>query len=465
VHLWGLSNSPDLKAAAKDAWKDDLREMHLSHVHTPAGLRDGIWSGSEASSTAMNAARLQQLALPSSVLSSAIWPSGHAADERVQKSALKSLGGADDFSASGVLGTKDHTNWVNSDTKFARGRFSDDVRAPCDSNDAGLCDAARAQPRVEVGAPSDDSWTHASSVQQRPQQEREDKEEREQGQEEERELVEERERKLVEEHEHELGDEQRELVDERNDLSHRTARTPPPPAFWGKSVATQQLADFDERQLQRARERNGAARKAATAVRMSVPDLSVSSIMLSAMGKDPLPYEERRLARSRPGVLQMMKSVWHGEGNVGAEWHKCDHDDIDCPPLELGGYAAREPYNHISGEYHPPEYPADTPRAHYRKRLDGKADVRDMDNDDIITPIRRNRLSEPEHPDGNFAAPDFTPHEGYNPENETGYPHLVRWSKAKWKEAAVADCGIYTDISIMIIYTDISTIYIPTRAC
>jgi hypothetical protein len=406
VHLWGLSNSPDLKAAAKNAWKDDLREMHLSHMHTPAGLRDGIWSGSEASSTAMKAARLQQLALPSSVLSSAIWPSGHAADERVQKSALKSVDGADDFSASGVLGTKDHTNWVNSDTKFARGRFSDDVRAPCDSNDAGLCDAARAEPRVEIGAPSDDSWTqarlpHASSPgQRRP----------------------------------------------------RTAKTPPPPAFWGKSVATQQLAEGDERQLQRARERGGAARKAATAVRMSVPDFRVSSIMLSAMGKDPLPYEERRLARKAPegvlspGVLQMMKSVWHGEGNVGAEWHKCDHGDIDCPPPELGGYAAREPYNQISGEYHPPEYPADTPRAHYRKRLDGKADARDIDNDDIITPIRRNRLREPEHPDGNFTAPDFTPHEGYNPDNETGYPHLVRWSKAKWKEAAVADCGIYDDI-------------------
>ena len=329
VHLWGLSDSPDLKAAAKDAWKDSLKEMHLSHVHTQAGLRDGIWSGSEVSSTAMKAARLQQLALPSSVRDSAIWPSGHWADERVQKSALKSVGGADDYSASGLLGTtQDHSNWVNSDVKFARGRFSDDVRAPCDNNDSALCDAARAQPRVEIGA--------APAAL---------------------------------------------------------------PAMQRKSIATQQLAQRDEWQLREARERGGAARRAATAPRAAGADQSVASMMLAAMGKDPQPYEERRLARKAaragvesPGVLQMMKGVWAGEGNVGAEWHKCGHGDINCPPPEMGGYAAREPYNHISGEYHPPEFPADTPRAHYRKRLDGKADERDYYNDDVITPLRRNRL-------------------------------------------------------------------------
>ena len=110
--------------------------------------------------------------------------------------------------------------------------------------------------------------------------------------------------------------------------------------------------------------------------------MGMFSMMLAAMRRNPEPYEERRLARKAPALLQMMKGVWAGEGNVGAEWHKCGHGDINCPPPEMGGYAAEEPYNHISGEYKPPRWPADPVRAHYRKRLDAPADGRDYYNDE-----------------------------------------------------------------------------------
>jgi hypothetical protein len=363
VHLWGLSMSRDIKDAAKAAWKDDLKEMHLSHEHSQSGLRDGIWSGREAAS--MKAARLQQLALPSSALASAIWPSGHAADERIKTRDLVSLGGAEDFSRSGVL----PPNSVNSDTRFARGSWRDDVTAPCDSSDAGLCDEAHAQPTVIIGRA---------------------------------------------------------------------------PAARRKSAVTQQLSEGEQEQLDRV-QRRVQARRAQDA---AVSDESVSSMMLSAMGKDPAPYEERkaarRVGRESPGLLQMMKGVWAGEGGAGAEWHKCSHSDIDCPPEEMGGFSAKEPRNHISGEYQAPRWPADPVRAHYSKRLDGQADARDYYNDDIVTPMRHNVIDAPEKPDPSFQKVEYKPHEGFNAtraeeDDEYSYPHLVRWDKEKWKEAAAAD--------------------------
>lgn len=361
VHLWGLSSSPDLNNAAKEAWKDDLKEMHLSHQHTEANLRDGIWSGEEAAS--MKSARLQQLALPSSVLGSSFWPSGHAADERVRKSSLVSSGGADDWSEGGVL----HANSVDSDTKFAKGSWRDDVSAPCDSNDAGLCADAHAQPRVEIGGEPKASM---------------------------------------------------------------------------KIAAVQQLSEQEHVQLRAAQHRSAQQRSETGRDEVMSGDQSVSSMMLAAMGKNPEPYEERRLARKAPAVLQMMKGVWAGEGNVGAEWHKCSDGAINCPPAEMGGYAAEEPYNHISGEYAPPRWPADPVRAHYGKRLGASADARDYYNDDIVTPMRHNLIDEPEHPDPNFPVVDYKPHPAFDPENETeveNYPNLVRWDKEKWKEAADAD--------------------------
>ena len=362
VHLWGLSMSPDLNNAAKATWKKNLKEMHLSHRHTNADLRDGIWSGREAS---MQAARLQQLALPSSAVHSDFWPSGHAADERVKVSALTSIGGAEDFSIGGLV----HSNSVNSDTKFARDSWGDDVKAPCNSNDAGLCDQARAQPQVTIGAA---------------------------------------------------------------------------PMVNRKSAATQLLSEGDTAELRDAQQNIGAARQ--LAVSASADDSeSVSSMMLSAMGKNPEPYEERKLARTTgsqsPGVLQMMKGVWAGEGNVGAEWHKCEHGDINCPTPEMGGYAAKEPYNHISGEYSPARWPADPVRAHYGKRLDGETDARDYYNDDVVTPMRHNMMQSPESPDPSFTTVDYHPHAAYLPENKTDYPHLVRWDKESWAEAAEADAA------------------------
>jgi len=268
------------------------------------------------------------------------------------------MGGAEDFFRGGLV----HSNSVDSDTKFARGSWGDDVRAPCDSNDAGLCDQARAQPQVTIGGAS---------------------------------------------------------------MASRST--------------TQQLSEGDSAVLRGAQRRSGAARVAA------MSDESVSSMMLSAMGKNPEPYEDRKLARKvgsqSPGLLQMMKGVWAGEGNVGGEWHKCGHGDINCPPPEMGGYAAKEPYNHISGEYSPPRWAADPVRAHYRKRLDGEADVRDYYNDDIVTPMRHASIEEPESPDPNFKTVDYHPHAAYNHSNNTGYPHLVRWDKEKWAEAAEADAA------------------------
>jgi len=247
------------------------------------------------------------------------------------------------------------------------------VRAPCDSNDAGLCEDARAEPQITIG----DARANSRS---------------------------------------------------------------------NKVAATQHLSEGSEVQMRNAQGRSSAVRNAAK------HDASVSSMMLSAMGKNPEPYEERKLARREavagaqsPGLFQMMKGVWAGEANVGAEWQKCGHGAINCPPPEMGGYAAREPYNHISGEYAAPEYAADPVRAHYRKRLDGQADARDYYNDDIVTPIRHNYIEKPAEPDPSYKVVDYKPHEGFDPENETAAEiyhekyHLVRWDKEKWKEVAEAD--------------------------
>ena len=125
--------------------------------------------------------------------------------------------------------------------------------------------------------------------------------------------------------------------------------------------------------------------------------------------------------------------------NVGT-WSRCTQGvDDDC------SFTAGEPKNHVSGAYKPPRYRPDPVRAHYRKRLNGQAHPRDFYNDDLVTPIKRNSIDEPDtlkkfqasHP--HMKMLQHRPHEGYNPEDHEDYPHLVRWSKEEWKQAGDSD--------------------------
>ena len=65
----------------------------------------------------------------------------------------------------------------------------------------------------------------------------------------------------------------------------------------------------------------------------------------------------------------------------------------------------------------------------------------------------RNRIESPTKPRADFQHTNYTPHAGFDPEDAaentepmsaehngtSTYPHLVRWDKAKWKEAAEID--------------------------
>ena len=135
-----------------------------------------------------------------------------------------------------------------------------------------------------------------------------------------------------------------------------------------------------------------------------------------------------------------------GDGSGGARWHKCQSGDLDCP------FASEEPLNHVSGQFQPAVYPGDPVRAHYQKRLHQKADSRDIYNDDVVMPMQSNLIREPEtienfekrHP--HISSVEHNEgHRGYDAEvyedseSDANYPHLVRWDRDKWKQAALAD--------------------------